>query len=287
LGCDKLLIVIVLYSPDYKTIERNVSSYSELSDILLIDNTEDQDAHHKANIESLIRPRGKNCIILINNEGNLGLSKAFNMGGKYALKYGYTHFLTLDQDSIFNVEDLKKLLKCASKIEFFGVIGPKINYSNPKKNVQVENGKAYCVNVPWVISSGSLINVKSFISVNGFDERYFIDGVDADFCFRLRNKGYPVLICKESILYQTLGLDDLFLGIPITLRSSGRYYYVVRNKFLLLRYKKNNAILSLAFSVIKLLLFVLFFEPNKLKKFFFVYKGLRDGVKKKYGKGLF
>ena len=41
--------------------------------------------------------------------------------------------------------------------------------------------------------------------VNGFDEDYFAHQEEIDLCWRLKNKGYKIMVCPKSVVYHVGG----------------------------------------------------------------------------------
>src|SRR5690606_22933163 len=92
-----------------------------------------------------------------------------------------------------------------------------------------------------IITSGTLLNLKSFVHVGKFDERLFIDGVDDEYCFRLQKSGYKVIQFENILLNHRLGKEvqvrNFGVGRKVTRNvfSAIRLYYMVRNYHLILK----------------------------------------------------
>jgi len=79
----------------------------------------------------------------------------------------------------------------------------------------------------FVIGCGALIKAEAFDAVDGFDDAFFIDHGEVDFCLRLKARGYGV--------YYTPGALIKHRVTPRKRRTNGRVYELYRNKMLLLR----------------------------------------------------
>ena len=93
----RLLAVVVLYHPG-KDLAGNIDSYlSQVDKLLLWDNTPG-DGQERLPLPDISHPERleyRGC------GRNVGISAALNDAVAYAREYGYTHLLTLDQDSFF------------------------------------------------------------------------------------------------------------------------------------------------------------------------------------------
>jgi rhamnosyltransferase len=91
------------------------------------------------------------------------------------------------------------------------------------------------------MTSGSLIRADVFAKVGFYDEAMFIDYVDFEFCLRLQRGGFTIVNAPQVTLCHELGAVQTrtLLGWRISVRvhSAWRYYYIMRNRVvLLLRY---------------------------------------------------
>ncbi len=68
---------------------------------------------------------------------NVGATKAYNQGIKYALKNNYEYFVRLDCDFIVTKNFLKESLKTFSKIPNLATVSPKIYYHLKKKTKRI------------------------------------------------------------------------------------------------------------------------------------------------------
>ena len=92
----KLAATVILYNPEDE-IYINIESYINYVDILyIIDNS----THHNNNLVKRLNKNFTN-IKYINNNANLGIATALNIGCKEALDEKFNWILTMDQDSKF------------------------------------------------------------------------------------------------------------------------------------------------------------------------------------------
>jgi rhamnosyltransferase len=187
-----------------------------------------------------------NCqVIFINESGNnLGLGVAYNELVRDASKAGMDELILFDQDSMPAVCLVKSLsrintllrLKCENPI----IVGPQpINYQNKR----LRSGKALRTfldlrvsSVPFVISSGSLIDLKKALAVGPFRDDFFIDGIDIEWCYRAKEKGFTIWRSHEVLMKHELGAGTINLfGLTLTKQPEKRIYTFFRNQISMLK----------------------------------------------------
>lgn len=132
---------------------------------------------------------------------NQGIAKALNQLASEAQKGGFDWILTLDQDSVAPSNIIEEFEKYTNNLNT-GMLCPVICDRN--KGVVVEAKDNY-KEIDECITSGSLLNIKAWRKIGGFDESMFIDGVDFDICYRLRKNGYKILCIQSVVLLHELG----------------------------------------------------------------------------------
>ena len=107
----KLAGVVVWYNPSDKDV-KNIESYiDELDKLYIFDNSEKKDNKNKV-------PTSKK-IEYISQHENLGIATALNITANKALGEGYLYLLTMDQDSKFKKDDLKKMKDLVKRMDCF------------------------------------------------------------------------------------------------------------------------------------------------------------------------
>jgi rhamnosyltransferase len=85
------------------------------------------------------------------------------------------------------------------------------------------------------ITSGNLVKISVFKEVNYFEDKLFIDSVDFDFCFKLKEKGYILIEATSAKLLHSCGSAAekrlLFFKTGYTNHNYLRRYYTTRNIF--------------------------------------------------------
>lgn len=278
----KILCIIVVYKPNINLLNNNLKFLkNNLQHILIINNDK--------KIFDLIQD---DKVTIINNNKNLGLAKAFNTGVLWAKENLFDYILFLDQDSIPKEDMIYNLMKTFDRKNIKMVI-PNIYYIDDKgteikknKNTNIQNRF-----VQHGISSGSIVKTDIFFEIGLFDERYFIDYLDFEFCFRLIKNKYKILECGNAILYQRLGNLKKhkigFLKFYPTNHNYIRRYYMARNRFIIYKdYFKivPKFVIKDFFRGIYHIILIIMFEKDKIHKIKYILIGIKDYLKGNFGK---
>ena len=156
-------------------------------------------------VKGLLNQYNQSKISILWNRENQGIAKALNQLTSAAQKEGFDWILTLDQDSVVPsniVGEFEKYINNSS----VGILCPIICDRNKDEEIKINED---CTEIDECITSGSLLNIKAWSEIGGFDERMFIDGVDFDICYRLRPVSYTHLI--RVILFCQVHLNQMSL----------------------------------------------------------------------------
>lgn len=267
-------VVLSFYYTD-EMLYKNVANYINDVDLLIIwDNTPKEDSLiTQAYWEQFNTP-----VFILSNGKNAGIGVALNEAIKYSIGYGCTHIMTMDQDSVWKDFNKYKFAIYSNNIENVALYAPTI--------ANIEETVYYTCNKEdlYAITSGSVISIKFLQYIGLFNEQFFIDEVDNEFCVRVVKKGYHIHIFKDIFLYQQFGPEKSLIGISkYKLNYSAfRTYYQVRNRLwmhrmyphdLNWRYKTRTYL----YSIIRRSILILLFEKNKLNKIRAIVRGMYDG----------
>lgn len=257
---------VVWYNPGKEEVENIYNYLDELEKLYIVDNS------------SKINKIEKNKKIeYISLKKNKGIAKALNIACEKAYLEGYEWILTMDQDSTF-VTSLKiykeKVIVQQKKDKNIAIFGC---------SIKPEEKRGY---TSKVITSGNILKLNSWKEINGFNEEFFIDEVDFEFCARIILKNLKIYKISEILLKHKLGnsFNKFFFGLKITCmnHSKIRKYYIIRNRlFMIKKYPKSCKIyrLSIAIEIFN----IIFFEKDKINKLKFSYKGFIDYINNKQG----
>ncbi|MCI9279900.1 MAG: glycosyltransferase [Bacilli bacterium] len=270
----KIAAMVTLFYPQKENF-KNIENYlSEVDRLYVIDNTP-----NKNNQKEL--PNHKKIVYY--NFDNIGVAKALNLAANLALSEKYKWLLTLDQDTEITKKIVKKLKETASKEKTskIGIITPwhktKLKIEKPKEKVDYPQD---------VMTSGNLLNLEIWSSLNGFQEDFFIDGIDIEYGLRLKKNHYKIMRLNDLEINHDLG-DIFYVGNKLCTNHNGlRRYYMNRNYHYIYENYKNTDYQFCKFLIsnYKTMLKVILFEKHKFSKiygFCLGYIHFKKGVKGK------
>jgi len=280
----KLGCIIVLFNPDTILLNQVINSVKDQIDTIFI-----ADNSTLRIDQSVINSSGN--VIYHKMPGNIGIAAAQNKGIQYFEGLHFSHIIFLDQDSIVDknlvsqiVADMEYL---QSNLINIGAIGPRTvnRQDNKVYHGSVKKGKPLTDSITEVtelISTGTLVSLRTYKEVGLLDESLFIDGVDHEWCWRAAKKQkLRFFVSEKAILSHQLGEGDRFFIIrKIAISTPFRTYYQFRNYFILLRRNYVPIYWKLANGfkyMIKLLYYPIFIQPGYtyLKS---ILKGINDGI---------
>lgn len=281
--------VMVVYNPD-STLEQNIKALlNEVARIIVVDNCSEP------SVRSRIAALAATCSfeVIWNNE-NIGLAGGLNSGIRCALaNQQYQWIATFDQDSRvfpgFSTAMLAAQAACPFRDKVAIIAPHHVPSSEVGDETPPRDGLQF-KEITVALQSGSLFSRSAFKNVGLFDEAFFIDYVDFEFCLRLRKHGFRLIEATEAPIYHRVGTPTRhrFLGITCTVfnHSPLRRYYAARNR---LRVYKRYAlsdprwighdIWSWFKEIVKLVLF----ESNRWEKLAFAVKGGWDALRGRGG----
>ena len=219
---------------------------------------------------------------------NFGLSVAFNSMCKTATLNNSDYICLLDQDSIISNSSLIKMMSHINSAEdnSVGIYTPEIIYRSDLRNpASARSRKTENQELNWAITSGSFIHLDTFNLTEGFDENYFIDRLDYDYCLQIRELGYKIIRIKNTFLFQQLGSKTRFLGISVSEHNALRHYYVFRNRLYFYHSKHFSYLNMLIVTLLSIRhVFSIIAESNSLEKLLILRRSMVDYSASKMGK---
>ncbi|MGZ5078691.1 MAG: glycosyltransferase family 2 protein [Usitatibacter sp.] len=241
--------ITVAFNPDPERLAAQIQALrGQVGEIILVDNSSDPP------VGKLLGELAGPGLQLIALEENMGVAAGFNVGVRQARSRGAEFVLLLDHDSVPTPGMVDLLVagyeRCAALPAGASVaaVGPRINDLRDQReypfiqmgwmsnrHVRCTGAEDDLVACDFLISSGSLIPVRSFATVGEFDEALFIDSVDLEWCCRARARHFALYgVCTARLDHQLGDERRVFLrAIKLVVHSPERIYYMTRNRLLL------------------------------------------------------
>ena len=284
--------VIITYNVENDFKERINKLKGKVDEIIVVDNGS------KAETINMLKELEKE-VTVIYLEDNKGIASALNKGIKYSIEKGYNWILTLDHDSIITDNMIKNMLTCYEGLnnelkEKVAMLVPvhveEKEYQNGS-NINEEKASNSYIEVLTEITSGALTKAEIYKNVGMYDEKLFIDLVDHDYCLSLNKKGFKIIQVNNATLIHNLGesVKKSVLGLKMipTNHSPLRRYYMSRNRhYIWDKYKEDfpSWVLTDKRRFITENLKIVLFEDNKIEKFKYIKKGIKDYRNNIFGK---
>lgn len=279
---------MVVYNPD-STLEQNIKALlNEVARLIVVDNCSEPSV--RSRMAALAA--ACNFEVIWNNE-NTGLAAGLNTGIRDALaNEKYQWIATFDQDSRVFPGFSTAMLAAQAACPF----RDRVAIIAPHHLLSSEDGETTPHNDPQLqeitvaLQSGSFFSRSALKDVGLFDESFFIDYVDFEYCLRLRNHGYRLIEATDAPIYHLVGTPTRhrFLGITCTVfnHSALRRYYAARNRLRVYRryvFSDPRWIGHDMWSWFKEIVKLVLFESNRLEKLAFVARGAWDAIRGRGG----
>lgn len=209
----KICAAVIVYYPDPEQLRRNLRSFiGNVEHVIVWDNTPagegvNIDLSEFSNITVLGRGR------------NMGISYALNRAVRYCRYHGFTHLLTMDQDSVWHDFDAYRRFADSHGTNY--IYTPRTNGNNRTAD-SWETADYY-------YTSGALYPMEVIDKTGPFNEDYFIDQIDTEYGFRAAMKGIRIVRCNLCELTHQLGYSKTAGGKKFNTYSPARLYDINRN----------------------------------------------------------
>lgn len=233
-------VVILNWNAAADTVRclRRLSSWEELSaEPIVVDNASTDGS-------PLVILREYPSVHLIRNAVNLGFAGGNNRGITEALRQADAPILLLNNDARIDEGDVISLLDTLRENERIGLVGPLLFDADEEDRLLAAGGRdpslhhqshirnTRCTQpitiVECVPGTVALVRSEVFRSVGLLDEDYFFASEVVDLCLRARKKGYLSAVDARARAFHSLARSS-------DLRETLHAYYIIRNRFLLIR----------------------------------------------------
>lgn len=296
------------YLPDFFQSLKN-QSFKDFK-ISVIDNSETEENENKKSIQENYAEVDFNWV-----GRNLGFAKAYNILMKRAMEINAEYFLAINPDTILEAGAIERMIGELEDNSLLGSVSPKIlkwDFENRQKTKlidscgikllpglkfadigqgEIDRGQYDNINILGPSGAAALYRMSALKKVkneNGyFDESMFMYKEDCDLAYRLFLAGYKSKLAPGAVVYHdrtaaSEGKSDLSVARNRKNKSrkvnewSFLNQQIIFWKFWRTINWKNKLIL--VFYQIKVLIYILFFEPYLLKQLWPLYK-IRKTVK--------
>lgn len=274
---EDVLAGIVTFNPDLKRLEDNVTELlKQVKHVYIVDNG-------SKNINEIERIIGKcNSIVIKRFDTNLGIAKALKEIMDFSKQNGFNWVLSLDQDSVIEDGLIDKYIECSNLPEctdvgMFTCLIKDRNFEDKKYEKQTK----MLIDVPCCITSAAFTNVEKYFKTEGYDVDFFIDAVDFDICYSLRDVGYRICRINHIGLFHEVGHGEnrcfFWKKIVVYHQKPFRIYYYARNMvYMYYKHKKSYTLVHMIKNELALLIRILFYEDSKVDKLKSYFEGLKD-----------
>jgi len=233
---DAVCALIVTYNPSPSLYQNVLAVREQVSSVLLVDNA--SGAAHQSTLEQVAALPG---VEIVRNPRNLGIGAALNAGVRWAIERRFSWVATFDQDSRAQpgfIDEMLRAYGARSDRSSIAMLAPR--YVEAGLGLLHDDSRDTSSELILTsMMSGNLVRTEAISRVGFYDEGFFIDYVDHEFCLRLARHGYRVLKCKNSVLQHQLGRmsRSRVAGVMVTTTNHGplRRYYNARNRILVYR----------------------------------------------------
>ncbi|MDR6423183.1 glycosyltransferase family 2 protein [Paraburkholderia phenoliruptrix] len=284
--------VVVFYNPDAACVQR-ANRLATAVRCIVIDNTPSVQAASELGLSDSIE--------YVPNGANLGIATALNQGIEILIREGFEVAVLFDQDSEPPASLLTELPAVIARANVAGqrvaLVGPA--YDDPRlRGVApfvrfrwwtleriVPTGDEP-IDVDFLISSGSCINLRWWADIGPMDDALFIDFVDLEWCVRAKRKGFRILGVPWVRMSHELGGEPVrVLGRSYPMHGPLRHYYQFRNVVALMK-RSSMPMTWKSTELIKLpirMLIYCFFPAQRKDHLAMAWQGLRDGWRGRLG----
>jgi len=280
----RLLGIVVLYYPDER-VTGNILSYLPFLERLIIwENTPKESQKNIFFEDSSLQ----NKILTWGENTNAGLGAPFNKAVEYAEKEGFTHLLTMDQDSLFLEGDFEKYINFIENRPSENCIYCP-NYL-VQGNYYFDRGVEFEY-VDRYLNSGAVFPLSLFDKIGLFREDFFLDTIDVEYGLRANKNNINIVAVSFVTLLHEAGYQRkkrrlLWKVVFPNEYSPIRSYYIIRNALITFkeypdpRQKRKY----LWYWFYKRLVFIVLYEKNKINKIRALFLGYYHGKTGALGK---
>ncbi len=257
--------------------------------IFLLDNGSDGELKTKIRTEF----NKNNRIVFLESKKNLGFAGGVNFVVKSIKKLNYTYLCLLNNDTCVDKNFLLELVKSSTLSGEENIYFPTILFwqSNIIQSAGLKDyipriGQFYKKNskytsslktesFPYLSCCCILIKIKTFLELEGFNEKYFMYCEDIDLSMRAKKMGLKFFLTPKSKIWH---------GGAFSFSPSATYYTTKNTLQIIKKYFPKKITEYLRFTFWFSLIFIFYLSKRKYEVSFAILKGTRDFIKESFSK---
>jgi rhamnosyltransferase len=289
----RVLALIICYFPDTRKLDALISTIEPCVDAILIVNNGGMEADEPELHSEKVR--------VVSFGKNVGIAMALNYACDHAATHGYRYFIGFDQDSQpqknMILQLVTELCEWQQRGEQAVAIGPKlVDVRGDRESVapfqrfsllEKQVGDKWTAGpVSQLITSGCMIDLLYWRESARFNEDFFIDFVDHNWCWNMTRLGFVLIGAQEARMHHELSTDlKKFMGYSLNTYSPIRRYFQTRNATYQLLHERlsNEQRMYLLKSLVIVLLSSLCSDLQRLNSLGQVSRGIWNGVTRHLG----
>lgn len=183
---------------------------------------------------------------IIPNDANAGFAGGCNVGIRQAIELGCEYIFLLNNDALAESETLTNLIKASRNKDDSALLGSAVVYassgtyqffgsrtgssSGEPEFMTTANDEALLsldfIDSDFIAGAAFFIPVRLLGRIGQFDERFFLNYEETDFCYRARKLGIPCFVVPASLVHHHANVSMGSYPAPM------QAYFLARNSLL-------------------------------------------------------
>ena len=276
----RIAAIYTTYLPDEHLRERIQHVVARCATTIIVDNTPGGHRFAPGQVEGLV---------VLQDGRNKGLGAALNLGLAEARRQNCDAVVLFDQDSSPQADFIESLFRGLASAGSRAVVGPLlVDDAQQGGNASAGQVTPEFDEVSCIATSGMCFRLDGLQASDRFTEDFFLDFVDFDWCWRLRQQGWRICRLRTLAMPHRLGLAQRqFIGLTYHVPAPFRHYFQFRDTLKLATRSYVPAYSRLRLSAILLpkLLVYPFLLDRGLERLRWMLRGIRDAVRAVPGVG--
>lgn len=234
---------------------------------------------------------------LIGTKENLGVARALNGFAQWAHAHGAKWAIAFDEDSQIDAKNLSALISefrnlKAAEVEAstspLAAMGPQLIDARSQQPMPqfspyglIRKRLLPSHIADHLITSAMLFDLQAYHAIGPFNEPYFIDLVDIEWCLRARAQGFGLRVAQGAFLKQRIGLKThTIFGRSLYVHQPERNYFMVRNALWLIRFApiRCSRRINEAMHLVLRIAHILIFGDGRANRMRTIGRGVRSGL---------